>query len=55
MIDFYNLNMADFEKIAEDLIALSLKFIKLIKTKNEYAETVNYQIKHLFEHLGQVT
>ena len=47
--------MADFQKVAEDLIALSIKAIKLIKTKNEYAETINYQIRHLFERLGEVT
>lgn len=29
--------MADFQKAAEDLIALSIKVIRLIKTKNEYA------------------
>lgn len=47
--------MADFQKVAEDLITLSIKVIKLIKTKNEYAEAINYQIRHLFERLGEIT
>lgn len=40
--------MTDYEKIAEDLIEVSKKVINLIKTKNEYAKTINYQINQLF-------
>jgi hypothetical protein len=45
--------MSDFERVAEQLIGLSLKVIDLIKTKNEYARSVNYQMGQLFEQLGE--
>lgn len=40
--------------MAESLIGISMKALELIKTKHEYAKSINYQINQLFLQLGEI-